>query len=84
MGGSNRDAGKDVKVASQYWIEDGKAKMTVEEVAQVATGSQVKWTMVPESTMKLAQFMHSVGTIKAMPSSWKDLFFPEIHALAGD
>jgi len=28
--------------------------------------------------------MHSVGTIKAMPSSWKDLFFPEIHALAGD
>jgi len=40
--------GKDVKVASQYRIEDGKAKMTVEEVAQVATGAQVKWTMVPE------------------------------------
>jgi NitT/TauT family transport system substrate-binding protein len=39
--------------------------------------------MVPENTVKYAEFMHSVGSIKAMPSSWKDLFFPEIHGLAG-
>ena len=75
--------GRDVKVASQYWIDDVKSKMTVEKVAEVATGPQVKWTMAPENTMKLAQFMHSVGSIKAMPSTWKDLFFPEIHALPG-
>ncbi len=75
--------GKDVKVASQYWIEDVKAKMTVDKVAEVATGPQVKWTMVPESIMPLAEFMHSVGSIKAMPASWKDVFFPEIHALPG-
>jgi NitT/TauT family transport system substrate-binding protein len=72
-----------LKVASQYWIEDVKAKMTVEKVPAVATGPQVKWTMVPESTMQLAEFMYSVGSIKAMPTSWKDLFFPEIHALPG-
>ena len=75
--------GKDVKVASQFWIDDVKSKMTVEKVAEVATGPQVKWTMVPESTMKFAEFMHSVGSIKAMPSTWKDLFFPEIHSLPG-
>ena len=75
--------GKDVKVASQYWIDDVKSKMTVEKVAEVATGPQVKWTMVPENTVKFAEFMHSVGSIKAMPSSWKDLFFPEIHSLPG-
>ena len=75
--------GKDVKVASQYWIDDVKSKMTVEKVAEVATGPQVKWTMAPESTMKFAEFMHSVGSIKALPSSWKDLFFPEIHGLPG-
>ena len=75
--------GKDVKLASQYWIEDVKAKMTVDKVAEVATGAQVKWTMVPESTMQLAEFMHAVGSIKAMPASWKDLFFAEIHALPG-
>jgi len=33
--------------------------------------------------MQLAEFMHAVGSIKAMPASWKDLFFAEIHALPG-
>jgi NitT/TauT family transport system substrate-binding protein len=74
---------KDVKVASQYWIDNVKSKMTVEKVAEVATGPQVKWTMVPENTVKFAEFMHSVGSIKPKPSSWRDLFFPEIHGLPG-
>jgi NitT/TauT family transport system substrate-binding protein len=74
---------KDVKAAAQYWIDNVKSKMTVEKVAEIASGKQVKWTMVPESTMKYAEFMHAVGTIKAMPASWKDLFFPEVHGLPG-
>src|SRR5262249_40872694 len=43
---------KDVKPASQYWIDDVKSKMTLEKVAEIASGQQVKWTMVPENTMK--------------------------------
>jgi NitT/TauT family transport system substrate-binding protein len=39
--------------------------------------------MVPESTMKYAEFMHAVGSIKIKPASWKDLFFPEVHGLPG-
>jgi NitT/TauT family transport system substrate-binding protein len=39
--------------------------------------------MVPENTMKYAEFMHAVGSIKAMPATWKDLFFPEVHGLPG-
>lgn len=74
---------KDVKPAAQYWIENVKSKLTVEQVAAIAAGPQVKWTMVPENSMKYAEFMHSVGTIKAKPASWKDLFFPEIHDLPG-
>lgn len=74
---------KDVKQASQYWIDNVKSKLTVEKVAEIASGRQVKWTMVPESTMKYAEFMHAVGSIKAMPADWKELFFPEVHALPG-
>ena len=74
---------KDVKQASQYWIDNVKSKMTVEKVAQIASGPQVKWTMVPENTMKYAEFMHAVGSIKAMPADWKELFFPEVHGLPG-
>jgi NitT/TauT family transport system substrate-binding protein len=74
---------KDVKEASQAWLDSQKTKLTLEKVVEIASGKQVRWTMAPENTMKYAEFMHSVGTIKAMPSSWKDLFFPEIHALPG-
>jgi NitT/TauT family transport system substrate-binding protein len=74
---------KDVKEASQAWLDSQKSKLTLERVAEIASGKQVRWTMVPENTVKYAEFMHSVGSIKAMPSSWKDLFFPEIHGLAG-
>jgi NitT/TauT family transport system substrate-binding protein len=74
---------KDVKPAAQYWIDDVKSKLTVDKVAAIATGKDVRWTMAPESTVKYAEFMHAVGTIRVKPASWKDLFFPEIHALSG-
>src|SRR4029077_5415285 len=44
----------DVRPASQYWIDNVKSKLTVEKVAEIASGKEVKWTMVPENTMKYA------------------------------
>ena len=74
---------KDVKPAAQYWIDNVKSKMTVEKVAEIASGKDVRWTMVPESTVKYAEFMHAVGSIKVKPANWQDLFFPEVHGLPG-
>ena len=74
---------KDVRATAQYWIDDVKSKLSVEAVAEIAAGKQVRWTMAPERTMQYAQFMHMVGSIKVQPASWKDLFFPEVHALSG-
>jgi NitT/TauT family transport system substrate-binding protein len=74
---------KDVRPASQYWIDNTRSKMTVDQVAAIAAGKEVRWTMVPENTMKYAEFMHAVGSIKVMPTDWKELFFPEVHGLSG-
>jgi NitT/TauT family transport system substrate-binding protein len=74
---------QDVRPASQYWIDNVKSKMSVDKAAEIAGGQQVKWTMVPEQSMRYADFMHSVGGIKTKPASWKVLFFPEIHHLPG-
>jgi NitT/TauT family transport system substrate-binding protein len=74
---------RDVKPAAQYWIDDVKSKLTVDKVAEIAAGKDVRWTMAPENTMQYAQFMHMVGSIKVQPASWKELFFPELHALPG-
>jgi NitT/TauT family transport system substrate-binding protein len=80
---ATQELNRDVRPAAQYWIDNVKFKMGVEKVAGIASGPQVKWTMVPENTMKYAQFMHAVGSIKAMPEDWKELFFPEVHNLSG-
>ena len=73
----------DVTPAVQHWIDSSKSKIPLEKVAAMASGRQVKWTMAPERTTKFADFMHSVGSIKVKPATWKDLFFPEVHGLPG-
>ena len=70
---------KDKKTAAALWIEDSKSKLSPDMVGKIVTGPQVRWTMIPENTMKYADFMAEVGTLKAKPESWKDYFFPEIH-----
>jgi len=74
---------KDRKKAAGYWIEDVKSKLPLDKVTAVISGDQVKWTMEPLNTMKYATFMHSVGSIKEAPKSWKDMFFPDVHDLSG-
>ncbi len=74
---------QDKMAAAQLWIEDSHSKLSLDFVHNVLAGPQVKWTLVPENTMKYAEFMLKVGSIKEAPASWKDLFFPEIHDQAG-
>lgn len=70
---------KDKKAAAALWIEDAKSKLPLDMVSKLVAGPQVRWTMTPENTMKYADFMAEVGTLKAKASSWKDYFFPEIY-----
>src|SRR5690348_15226692 len=55
---------KDKKAAAALWIEDSKSKLPIEMVGKIVAGSQVHWTMTPENTMKYADFMSGVGTLK--------------------
>jgi NitT/TauT family transport system substrate-binding protein len=73
----------DIRTASRYWIEDSDSKLTIDFVAAAGGGEGVKWTMTPETTLKQAEFMYDVGTIKVKPKSWKDYFFPEAYSLPG-
>ena len=73
----------DKAAAGQLWIEDSKSKLTPEMVGKIVAGPQVRWTLTPEHTMKFADFMAEVGTLKNKATSWKDYFFPEIYDLNG-
>jgi NitT/TauT family transport system substrate-binding protein len=73
----------DKRAAAALWIEDSKSKLPLDMVDEILGGPQVQWTLTPENTMKYADFMAEVGTIKLKPESWRDLFFAEIHDLHG-
>ena len=74
---------KDKAAAGALWIEDSKSKLSADMVSKIVAGPQVHWTLTPENTMKYADFMSEVGTLKNKAASWKDYFFPEIYDLKG-
>jgi NitT/TauT family transport system substrate-binding protein len=76
--------GKDRRAAAQIWAESTKSKLTGEWLYdKILSNPQVQYTLVPQNTMKYADFMNKVGTAKKKPASWKDLFFPDIHNVPG-
>jgi len=56
---------------------------SLDETAAMLKDPAVKFTTTPENVSKYADFMHEIGSITRRPASWKDVFFPEIHAAHG-
>jgi len=75
-------AGDRNKAASIY-LAVSKQKSSAAEILKILNDPNSRFSTVPDGTMKYAEFMARVGSIKARPASWKDLFFPPLHTLAG-
>ena len=69
--------------AAELYVKESNDKSGVEAIEKMLNDPEIKITMVPENTMKYADFMHKVGTLKQKAGSWRDLFFPEVHGLGG-
>jgi NitT/TauT family transport system substrate-binding protein len=74
----------DKKAAAETFIAMEGQGMKLDDVLEVLQDKDVRYTTSPEALMKYADFMHSVGTLKAKPADWKELFFPEIHGVSGN
>jgi len=74
---------RDKRAAAEVYKRMSGTKETVEELLKMMEDPLVEYTLTPKSIMKTAEFMAKVGTIKEKPSSWKDLFFPNVHGLPG-
>jgi len=44
---------------------------------------ETRYSVAPDGTMKYANFLHQIGTIRTRPSGWKDMFFPPVHDQPG-
>jgi NitT/TauT family transport system substrate-binding protein len=76
---------KDKRAASKIYLDEAKdTKNAVEDIYAMISASDYAYTLVPQKVGKTAEFMYKIGSIKTKPTSWKDLFFPEVSALPGD
>jgi NitT/TauT family transport system substrate-binding protein len=70
--------------AAQIYIKTTSEKRSSqEEMTRFIADPDNIWTTTPQQTMTFAGFMHKVGTMKRLPASWKDLYMPVCHELAG-
>lgn len=67
----------------EYYAEDTKSKIDKDLMNRLMTDPRFKYTLVPAGTLQWAAFMHKTGRIKAFPSSWKDVYWPEVWSLGG-
>ena len=71
------------KRAAEIFVRLDHAKQTVDEVAALLQDPEIIYTIAPQNITKYTDFMARVGIISKAPASWKDLFFSDIHHLAG-
>jgi NitT/TauT family transport system substrate-binding protein len=69
--------------AAQLYLRVSKDKSSVEDVLKIVDDKETSYTMEPKGLMPVVEFMKKTGAIKVAPASWKDMFFPEAHSMAG-
>jgi NitT/TauT family transport system substrate-binding protein len=70
--------------AAEIYVKDSGGKESIEETEKDLANPDNIFDLGPRKLIRLTDFMHSVGTIKAKPASWKEMFFEELHDLKGD
>jgi NitT/TauT family transport system substrate-binding protein len=76
---------KDKRAAAKTYLELAKdTKNSADDIYAMISARDYAYTLAPQKVYKTAEFMNRIGTVKRKPASWKDLFFPEVHALQGD
>lgn len=73
----------DKRAAAEIYVKEGGGKEDVNKILAIMNDPQISYTLAPERVLPFAQFMHKIGTLKSNPTSWKELFFPDIHEMSG-
>lgn len=69
--------------AAKLYVEKSGTKESIAEVLSQLSLPDVGYALTPRGTMKYAQFMYDVGTIKTEPKSWKDFAMENLHGRDG-
>lgn len=69
--------------AAEAFIRVNKSKIDRTLLLKILQSPEVKFTVAPQNTLSLGQFLYRVGAIKHNPVSIKDYFFEDPHIASG-
>lgn len=71
------------RAAKTYIALSKEKRLTEDELFKTMSSPDLEYTKVPQKVFKMVEFLHSIGSVKTKPASWKEFFFDEVHALPG-
>jgi NitT/TauT family transport system substrate-binding protein len=74
----------DKRRAAKEYIEITKdKKLSEDELVKLLESPDMKYSVTPSGSLTFVNFMYERGILKTKPSSWKELYFPNVHNLPG-
>jgi len=74
---------RDTRAAAEIYIRATNDTTPIEDMLRILNDPTIEYSLVPRNVMQMVDFMYKAGTIKVKPASWKDMFFPNAHSMAG-
>ncbi|WP_409363569.1 ABC transporter substrate-binding protein [Bradyrhizobium sp. AUGA SZCCT0431] len=75
----------DTKAAVEIYKEVTGDKTSVEDLlAWLKEPGMMEWNLQPQGTMKFANHLFKVGTLKTQPKAWTEYYLPMAHDLKGN
>ena len=76
---------KDTKAAVDIYKEITGDKTSVDDLMEwLKQPGMMEWNLEPQGTMKFAEHLVKVGTLKTKPTAWTDYYLPNAHDLKGN
>jgi NitT/TauT family transport system substrate-binding protein len=70
----------DPQQVTAIYLKAEKTKLAPDLIAAaLAERNNLRFTLAPEQSNEIAEFLARTGSIRIKPGSWKDLFFSDIH-----
>jgi NitT/TauT family transport system substrate-binding protein len=73
----------DRRKAAEIYLQVTKEKTSLDEILAILEQPGFNFGTTPQNLLKMTQFMHRIGSLGIEPTTWQDLFFPDIHHLSG-
>jgi NitT/TauT family transport system substrate-binding protein len=74
---------RDKRAAAEAYVRISKDKDSVDNILRMLNDPSIVYTTTPQNMMKFVEFMQKTGAIKTKAESWRDFFFPNVHASPG-